>query len=227
MREKIIDQMAGPRRRASEQIRALGERRAETAQQRAALLQPDQRIVAVDLKMARQRRGVDASQARLIDAPGMVARRRRTAPAREHVEAGDGKSLRAREGEAGLAVAVAPGIAGPGVEQHAHRRQVDGDARAFERVCVDPRRKLAPAIDAADGKMPPAAVIGNLQVGIGVARDVGDIAGDGGEAAFIEREMRRTAVGHPAIDHAAALAHRGSVVERGKLRERSAPSGAP
>ena len=176
--------------------------------------------------MARQRRGIDARKRGMIDAQGMV-RVGGEEPRAEHIQAGNGKPLRTCEGKAGLMVAVTPGIAGPGVEQDAHRCQVDGDARAFESACTDPRRKLAPTIDTAGGKMPPTAVIGDLQVGIGVARDVGDIAGHGGEAAFIEREMRRTAVGHPPINHAAALAHRGRVKELAKFRKRFAPSGAP
>ena len=52
-------------------------------------------------------------------------------------------------------------------------------------------------------------------------------AGDGGEAAFIEREMRRASVGHPAVDHVAALAHRGHMVKRTELRERAVPVGGP
>ena len=99
-------------------------------------------------------------------------------------------------------------------------------ARAFESVCSDPSGKLAPAIDTAGGKMPPAAVIGNLQVGIGLARDVGHIARHGREAAFIEREVAGTTIGHPPIDHAAALAHRSGIKELAEFQERCVPSGA-
>jgi hypothetical protein len=38
------------------------------------------------------------------------------------------------------------------------------------------------------------------------------------ELAFVEREMRRAAVGDPAIDHAAALAHRRGVAEFCEVR---------
>jgi hypothetical protein len=130
--EKIIDQIARPRRRAPEHVRAFGQRRAETAQQHAALFQADQRIFAVDLKMARQRRGIDARKRGMIDAEGMGGIGREQ-PRGEHVEAGDGKPLRAREEVASLAVVITPGIAGSGVEQHADGCQVDGDAGAFER----------------------------------------------------------------------------------------------
>ena len=76
-------------------------------------------------------------------------------------------------------VVVTPGVAGAGVEQDAHRCQVDGDARAFESVCIAPRRELAPAIDAAGGKMPPTAVEGDIQIGIGLAGDFGDVGSQG------------------------------------------------
>ena len=162
----------------------------------------------------------------MIDAERM-GRIGREQPRGEHVEAGDGKPLRAREGVASLAVVITPGIAGSGVEQHADGCQIDGDAGAFERGGTDPRRKLAPTIDTAGGKMPPATVVGNFQIGIGFAGDVGHIAGDGGEAAFIEREVRRASVGDPAVDHVAALAHRGHIVKRTEFRERAIPVGGP
>ena len=119
---------------------------------------------------------------------------------------------------------VTPGIAGSGVEQDAHRGEVDGATRAFEIVCSDPSGKLAPPIDTAGGKMPPATVIGNFQVGIGLARDVGHIARHGREAAFIEREVAGTTIGYPPIDHAAALAHRSGIKELAEFQERCVPS---
>src|SRR5216683_983713 len=87
--------------------------------------------------------------------------------------------------------------------------------------------KHAPSIGIAGRKMPPAAVIGNLQVGIGFARDLRDEGGDRREPAFVEREMRRASLGDPAMDHAAALAHGGGGIERGKLRRRRVPGFVP
>ena len=72
------------------QIRPLGQRSAETAQQRAALLQADQGIVAVDLKMLCQHRGIDTRQCGMIDAQGMAGVGGEE-PGAEHLNAGDGK----------------------------------------------------------------------------------------------------------------------------------------
>jgi len=57
-------------------------------------------------------------------------------------------------------------------------------------IRVETRSQSSPAIDATGGKVSPAAVIGNLQVWVGLARDVGRVGGDGIEPALIEREMR-------------------------------------
>ena len=75
------------------------------------------------------------------------------------------------------------------------------------RISVQARCERAPAVDAARRKMTPAAVIGNRQIGIGFARDVGHGGGNRGEPALVEGEVRRAAVGDAAMDHAAALAH--------------------
>ena len=87
-------------------------------------------------------------------------------------------------------------------------------------IGVAARDELAPTVDAAGREMAPAAVIGNLQVGIGLARDVGHVSRDRSEAALVEGEVGRAAVGHPAMHHAAALAHRGGIVELGEVRRR-------
>ncbi len=169
--------------------------------------------------MARQRRCVDGCERDAVDPPrpGGVGGERSRA---KHVEACHGEALGAREGEAAVSFAVAPAITGAGVEQHAHGRQVGGHAGALEAIGVAARRELAPTVDAAGREMAPAAVIGNLQVGIGLARDVGHVGRDRSETAFVEGEMGRAAVGHPAMHRAAALAHRGGIVELGEVRQR-------
>jgi hypothetical protein len=53
--------------------------------------------------MARQRRGIDARKRGMIDAQGMV-RVGGEEPRAEHIQAGNGKSLRTCEGKAGLEV---------------------------------------------------------------------------------------------------------------------------
>src|SRR5262249_50679365 len=85
----IVDQIAGTRSRAGEQIRAIGERLSEPAQQCAALLQSDQRISGIDLKMARKRLHVDVCERDAVDPPRPtgVGRER---PGAEYVEARDG-----------------------------------------------------------------------------------------------------------------------------------------
>src|SRR5205807_1223009 len=80
-------------------------------------------------------------------------------------------------------------------------------------------REFGPAVDAAGCKMPPAAMAGNFQIGVRLAGDLGHVAGNARQAAFLEREMRRAALRDPAMDHAAALAHRGGGVEIGDFAQ--------
>src|SRR5262249_57713522 len=106
-----VDQVAGTRPRAWEQIGATGERLSEPAQQRAALFQSDQRIFGIDLKMARQHRRVDVRERDAVDPPWSSGVGRERARAK-HVEARDGKAFGAREGATARAFAAAPTIAG-------------------------------------------------------------------------------------------------------------------
>src|SRR5262249_61090436 len=126
------------------------ERLPEPAQQHAALFQSDQRIFGIDLKMPRQRRRVDVRERDAVDPPWSsgVGRERSRA---KHVEARDGKAFGARERDTPRAPAVAPAIAGAGIEQHAHGCEVDGHARALEAIAVAAPRELAPTVDAAGG----------------------------------------------------------------------------
>ena len=219
---KIVDQVAGARGRGPEQIRALDERFAEPAQQGAALLQSDQRILSVDLKMARERGGVDPCQPSRVDPPwptGIGGERSRA----KHIETRNGKPFGAREREPACTFAVTPALAGAGIEENAHRRQVSGDARALNRVPIDALRERVPTVDPAGGKMPPATVTGNVQIGIGLAGDGGHVISDCCEAGLVEGEMRRAALGHPITDQAATLAHRGGGVELGNCAQHSPP----
>src|SRR5262245_19317946 len=75
------------------------------------------------------------------------------------------------------------------------------------------RRELVPTVDASGREMPPAAVTGDREIGIGRAGDVGDIVRNGTESVLIEGEMWGAPVGNPAADRAAALAHGRSSAE--------------
>ena len=71
----------------------------KTPQERAALLQADQRIAGVDLKMTRERRRVDRGKCDGVHSPrpaGIGGKRART----KHVEARNGEAFGAREREA-------------------------------------------------------------------------------------------------------------------------------
>src|SRR5262249_30820446 len=115
------------------------------------------------------------------------------------------------------AVAVLPSIAGAGIKQYADGGEIDGDASPLDGVDVETRRQLAPTIDTADREVPPAAVIRNPQIGIVRARHLGDVSRDRRQPALVEREMWGAAVGDPAVDHAATLAHGGGAAQLGKL----------
>src|SRR5262245_5131784 len=79
------------------------------------------------------------------------------------------------------------------------------------------RRELVPTVDAAGREMSPTAVTGDREIGIGRARDVGDIVRNGTESVLFEGEMRGAPVDNPAADHAAALAHGRGSAELGKV----------
>jgi hypothetical protein len=111
--------------------------------------------------MARERRGVDSCQRSRIDPPrpiGIGGKRSRA----KHIEARNGKPFGARERDTACAFAVAPAVAGAGIEENAHGRQVGGNARALDRILMDARHKRVPTVDAAGCKMPPAAVSGDV-----------------------------------------------------------------
>ena len=78
-------------------------------------------------------------------------------------------------------LAIAPCVAGAGVEQNADGREVDRDARPLDALGGERLRERFPAVDAARAEMAPAAVIGNAQVGIGGACHLRHVGGDGGE----------------------------------------------
>src|SRR6266516_1611273 len=86
--EKIIEQVPGTCRRAPEQIRALAQRLPETAQQCGALLQADQGLLGIDLKMARKEGSVGSLEREVVDTP-RLARVGGEAAGAKHVQTGD------------------------------------------------------------------------------------------------------------------------------------------
>ncbi len=217
--QEMIDEMAGPRGCAAEQVGPGRERLAELAQQQASPLQSDQRIAGIDVEVPRQCLGVDPGQSVAVGAPRLPRIAGKSAVA-EHMDARDRKPFGAREAQVAVALAIVPLDAGAGVEQHAHGREIDGDARAFDRIGRQPLRQPGPAVDVARGEVPPAAVRGNFQIGIGLARDFRDVGRDLLELIVRQRKMRRAAVRDPVVDHAAALAHRRGGQELGEVRRR-------
>ena len=123
-----------------------------------------------------QHLGIDRRERDGVDAIGMSGvARERAAP--KHVEAGDGQPLGTRKHAAGLLFAIAPGVAGAGIEQNAHHRQIDRTASLLKSP-LNEFCQPAPARDAAGREVAPAAVIGNRKIGIGRTRHVGDVVSD-------------------------------------------------
>ena len=87
------------------------------------------------------------------------------------MEAGHGKTFRARV-FAAARFAVAPVRTGAGIEQHAGDGQLKLHAQLLARIGRGAWRKLRPAINAADAKVAPAAVVRNGQRRIGGAHGV-------------------------------------------------------
>ncbi len=88
--------MAGAGTRLAEHVGTRGKRRAEAAQQRGALVEPNERIAGRDLEVLRQRRGLDPSQRVAVAAPWRTLIGREGAGT-EHCEAGDRQPFGAPE----------------------------------------------------------------------------------------------------------------------------------
>src|SRR5262249_61497018 len=105
------------------------------------------------------------------------------------------------------ASAGALALPGPCTRANSPPRQVGGAGRALNPVLMNRPRERLPTVDPACAKMPPAAVTGNVQTGIGLAGDVGHVSGDCCEAGLVEGEMRRAALRHPITGQAATRPH--------------------
>ena len=93
---KVIEQIAGPRGIGTEQSRLLRNSAAEAAQQRAAPLQPDQRVRGPDLKVARKGRRIDPRERTRIG-PQRVRAIGRECACTKHFKTRNSKPFRARE----------------------------------------------------------------------------------------------------------------------------------
>ena len=201
----------------------------EPAQQRRAAVEADQRIVrarpgtpaaSVAASSAASARGVDAQRVAGVD---------ENAPGREQRGSSPRRALRSGRSVCPVvALGVAPGRAGAGVEQHADHREVDARARALGRRCGRPAR----ASSAARRSTPPASKwrqrlwYGICEVGIARARDVGDHAAPRRRRRVaIDAEVPRVAARRPRRAIArAALADRAAAAQQRRPRATAAAS---
>ena len=200
-----------------------GERRAEPAQQRGAPLKPNERIVGVDLKMPRQRWR--------LRCPRSASRRSATArsgsdenaPAPNIARLAIASPSERAKREPARRVAIAPrrrrrrhrAARSRSRDRSAVRARSSGSARqvALPSSC---QRSTPP-----DDEVPPAAVIGNAQIRIGLARHLARRqSATASRRLVLDGEVRRAARRHPVMHHAAALAHR----VRAAQRQRSPPA---
>src|SRR5262249_2019878 len=118
----------------------------------------------------------------------------------------DRKTFRAGKAKTGRFLAIAPGIAGAGIEQNAYGCEVDRNARVLDRISSEICRQRLPAVDPSGRKVTPAAVIRDFQIGIGFARDGADVSGNRRNALGMDGKMRRATVCNPAINKMASFA---------------------
>jgi hypothetical protein len=108
----------------------------------------------------------------------------------EQVEARYGQAFRAGVNLARAPLPVAPARPGAGVEENGHDREVERRPRHRRRV--RPGRAFhgcRPAVDPADGEVPPARVEGDVEGGVSLARGRGDGVGAGREAVEVDGEV--------------------------------------
>ena len=206
-----IEQPARPRLIGlPEHIPIARHHRSETVEERGAPVEADERIVDADLEAARQLVRIERHQRLRIDAERVVRPAGKGA-ADEQVEARQGEPLRARVGLAGAALVIAPVGSGAGVEQHADDGEIErGAAHGGGVRPIDRLGDRRPAVDAAGGEMAPAAVEGNVEIGISGTRGGHHLVGAGVEAIAIDREMIEPPGEPMPQEPVRALAHRRS-----------------
>ncbi len=146
MRDEMIEEMAGPRRRAEH--RGRGAAHAPSRRSSAARpSRPTSGLSAATWKPLRQRSGLERRQRRAHRPARRFASTTRTRRPRTG-EAGDASPSERPSVVPGRRIAIAPRRAGAGVEQNAGRSRDRSRARALERDRPATRRELRPAIDA-------------------------------------------------------------------------------
>ena len=186
---EIIEEIADARCLGPEEIRPLGERHADPAQQGDPLGKARQRVLARDLEACGHDVITEGDKGRGIAAQGL-ARARGEGTCEEKPEARDSEPLGTREECLALGFAIAPALARPGVEQHARHREIDAAARHLRaRSSRQAPCGLLPALDPARREVAPAAMVGDCEGGIGRPDGLGDVGGDRIEAFRLEGEM--------------------------------------
>ena len=124
---------------------------------------------------------------------------------------------RQRQGVQLRALGVAPLRPGPGVQQHAHHREVDARARHCSRGAARQQRvELALAVHPARLEVAPAAVVRNLQVRKALARERRHALRQGGQGTAVQLEVARAAFLHRTGHGRTACADGGALAQRGQ-----------
>ena len=206
---QVVEEAARPGRVGAEERRVGAQAPAQPAEERHASRQARKRVVRPGPEAARQVRFREPRQGLGVGAAG-IRRVGREEPAREHLQTGRGEPFRAPESGAAQGFTVAPVRAGAGVEQDARDREVETPPRSFRRACVGHvRGQACPAVHPAGLEMAPAAVVGDIEAGIGLSDDREHIAGRRVELLRMDAEVIEPPVLRGGEDDGASRAHRG------------------
>ena len=209
--------MAGPCRRAGlrEQRCLRLQRSAESAQQRGAPIETNERVVPADLEHLGECISIERDERIGVD-PARLARVGRKAPGKKSAKARDPKPFGPCEALPARRFGIAPVGASARIEQHADECQIDACTRT---LCVAAAGKchveLARAVHAAGFEVAPAAVVRNAAPRKALARERRHAVGNNRKLARVERELLRIAGRHRIGDVAATLADRRGVTQRG------------
>ena len=212
---EMVEQAARPRLVPCRENRGrCGHGAAEPAQQVGTAGNAEQRIGVGDLEACEQRLVLEVLQCPGVGAQGIAGMRRKCAD-REHREARQCEPFRTADLVSCRPVAKPPVRAGAGVEQHADDGEIE--FRACPRGAVAPigsAGERRPAVLSATYEMPPSRMKGNIEIGIGRARDFDGEVGGTLKLAEIDPEMRQL-VGEPLRqEQVRAFAHGGGAQER-------------
>ena len=155
--------------------------------------QPDQRVVRPGLEAAGERFPPHGGEGGRVGVERGMDRIVGEAAGAEQVEAGDGQSFGAGQFDAAR-VPVAPAVTGPRVQQDAGHREVEADAGGLVRVGgAQPGGQRLPAVHPLHHEVPPAAVVGDVQVRVGLPRHRGDQGGGVAKPLRAKLEMHEVA----------------------------------